>query len=284
MFHFMREHWEKYCYRVTVKGSKRQKTYLPSQTAFLFCTTLFPHQGRIRRIWLLALPGGHRWWSDKTTHRTLRWCGINFFPPSAPVIGSAIHPDFTPTCIHYACIVIKWSHNARPVVELMHPHSPRCKCRLIILLSSSNKAVGEINAHDKRRWEGVELVRGRLAAAAADAQPLTEEAKGMKREEGREGASERGSHGGMNAPKGRMWSCTRNLQMFLTSGENIWSYSWRYFIAIHSREHFTQRWLWIKDSWCFCHCINYLQFFALLWLHYMSEGTTRAHCLRLTFN
>lgn len=34
-------------------------------------------------------------------------------------------------------------------------------------------------------------MRGRLAAAAADAQPLTEEAKGMKREEGREGASER---------------------------------------------------------------------------------------------
>lgn len=64
-------------------------------------------------------------------------------------------------------------------------------------------------------------MRGRLAAAAADAQPLTEEAKGMKREEGREGASERDSHGGMSAPKGRMWLYTLNLEMFLTSIENI---------------------------------------------------------------
>lgn len=80
---------------------------------------------------------------------------VLIFPP-APVIGSAIHPDFTPTCIHYACIVIKWSHNARPVVELMRPCSPRCECGLIILLSSSNKAVGEINAHEKRRWDGGE--------------------------------------------------------------------------------------------------------------------------------
>lgn len=74
----------------------------------------------------------------------------------------------------------------------MHPRSPRCKCGLIIMLSSSNKAVGEINAHDKRRWEGVELVRGRQRLGICSGSRCPTSHWGSKRNEAgrREGGSE----------------------------------------------------------------------------------------------
>lgn len=87
-------------------------------------------------------------------------------------------------------------------MELMRPYSPRCVCGLIILLSSSNKAVGEINGRGKllgSREEGrkTRRVRGRAAVwrGRVRGQPVTEEGRGRggkegRREEWTEGGSE----------------------------------------------------------------------------------------------
>lgn len=97
----------------------------------------------------------------------------------------------TPTYIHYACMVIKWSDNAKLVAGLMRPHCPGCERGLIILLSSSNKAVGEINGYGKLRWkrtEGERMCVGELRRQESRVrdQPLGEGGK----EEGGEGGRE----------------------------------------------------------------------------------------------
>lgn len=77
----------------------------------------------------------------------------------------------------------------------MRTCSPRCACGLIILLSSSNKAAGEINgcggSRGKKEPESVSVWGGREGGCgrerAADAQPLTEEGKERRGAKGREG-------------------------------------------------------------------------------------------------
>lgn len=85
----------------------------------------------------------------------------------------------------------------------MRPHCPGCERGLIILLSSSNQAVGEINGYGKLRWkrtEGERMCVGelRLQESRVRDQPLGERGK----EEGGEGGRECGGRG--NQMEGRV--------------------------------------------------------------------------------
>lgn len=78
----------------------------------------------------------------------------------------------------------------------MRPHCPGCECGLIILLSSSNKAVGEINGYGKLRWKTTEVERmcvgePRRQESNATSLSVREERKREGRG-GREGGRKRG--------------------------------------------------------------------------------------------
>lgn len=107
-------------------------------------------------------------------------------------------------------------------MELMRPCSPKCECGLIILLSSSNKAAGEINGHGKEEAGGRVCV-GELPCSDSrvQGQPLTEEGKerGGEKEGRKEGGRKGRSHGGMSAPIGGMWSNTQQAY------QCAWQYS-----------------------------------------------------------
>lgn len=91
----------------------------------------------------------------------------------------------------------------------MRPHCPGCERGLIILLSSSNKAVGEINGYGKLRWkrtEGERICVGELRRQESRVrdQPLGEGGK-EEEGEGREAGRRKGkSDGRTGAPTGHM--------------------------------------------------------------------------------
>lgn len=92
----------------------------------------------------------------------------------------------------------------------MRPYSPRCVCGLIILVSSSNKAVAlllEINGHEKlgrkKDRTGEEYAWECCGVAIAACRANLSLRKEKKREERRRHG---GSHGWISAPIGRMWS------------------------------------------------------------------------------